>query len=844
MEKEKSFWKKYDAVIVVIITLLVVYLLVVFNQKINFLLGNELIVSLTPAQKSFNLYYGNKTNIEFDVSAYNSAQCRTACEYKFVDRSRNEILEAGDVELKKDQHFKKNYDLGVKRLGRGQDIYSFEVKCHSIWTLLCLTSKPEITRTSFITVNYDLTEEEKVLKENLRKNLTNLLLALADADMELQKLNQKYFELAHKINLNTLSKEKIEINGEYDNTAISVENLRSLWAVEKYAKLSSLFNHSFFVKVDYIRKSATSLNNKIEGIAELHNNILQELESLSRNLNQLESFVNAIQSEEFTYDLYISSNKLKTIYSEVVNNTFDNYTKLANDISAVKKQQLELIEKLKLPSAKLFFEIAYANEFQNNLICSLRQDCQENISINKIFDYASQLIDIYPDTLLIKSSCENILGLDAKHSNIRNESSYIIASNNISFQAEESFLSTAHEFKDNAIRKINNSYYSSFEEISSYNKTSKEIIDIAESVLPKNSSNILKISYNQSLNLSLYLLSGINLSTQQYMLLDKCSKLNLEPKTEVFKPQRVSTNITYKVAPKIDTALTDNPPICCVFNDCNPCCADDSCRNDPKTFPVILLHGHSLVKENSPEYSLDSFNKLQSRLQEDGYLNAGIVSLYSKNDYVEIGTWSLSGKPVTVKASYYYDAFRKNDKYIVVPTKSENIDTYAIRLKEIIEIVKERTNKPKVNIVAHSMGGLVARRYMQIFGDSYVNKLIMIATPNKGIRGSVANYCGFIGENRECQDMLEGSLFLNKLNDPLTQQSIAKIYEIIGQGCVMDSNDGDGIVLSENAKTEYAQLQYVNGSCGRLFGKSLHTELLNIDAYPEVYNIVKEILRQ
>ena len=48
----------------------------------------------------------------------------------------------------------------------------------------------------------------------------------------------------------------------------------------------------------------------------------------------------------------------------------------------------------------------------------------------------------------------------------------------------------------------------------------------------------------------------------------------------------------------------------------------------------------------------------------------------------------MSGKPVTVKVSYYYDAFRKDDKYIVVPTSSENIDTYALRLKDLIDIVK------------------------------------------------------------------------------------------------------------------------------------------------------------
>ena len=208
------------------------------------------------------------------------------------------------------------------------------------------------------------------------------------------------------------------------------------------------------------------------------------------------------------------------------------------------------------------------------------------------------------------------------------------------------------------------------------------------------------------------------------------------------------------------------------------------------------------------------------------------------------GVWGLSGKPVTIKASYYYDAFRKEDKYIVVPTKSENIDTYALRLKDLIDIVKQRTNKPKVNIIAHSMGGLVARRYMQIFGDKDVDKLIMIATPNKGISGAAGDYCGFVGENRECQDMQENSLFINKLNDPLKQQGNARIYAVIGQGCQTKLGNGDGIVSTENVKLENAKLYYVNGTCSGLFGENLHTEILNIDKYPETYGIIRDILKE
>ena len=92
--------------------------------------------------------------------------------------------------------------------------------------------------------------------------------------------------------------------------------------------------------------------------------------------------------------------------------------------------------------------------------------------------------------------------------------------------------------------------------------------------------------------------------------------------------------------------------------------------------------------------------------------------------------------------------------------------------------------------------------------------------------------------------MHENSLFINKLNDPLKQPAKVKLYAIIGQGCQMKFGNGDGIVLTENAKLKDASLYFVNGTCGGLFGGSLHTEILNIEQYPETYSIIKGILRE
>ncbi|MBW2974429.1 alpha/beta fold hydrolase, partial [Candidatus Woesearchaeota archaeon] len=179
------------------------------------------------------------------------------------------------------------------------------------------------------------------------------------------------------------------------------------------------------------------------------------------------------------------------------------------------------------------------------------------------------------------------------------------------------------------------------------------------------------------------------------------------------------------------------------------------------------------------------------------------------------------------------------ENYVVVHVKSENIDTYSIRLKEVLDLIRYKTGKPKVNIIAFSMGGLVARRYIQIFGTESVNRVILIGTPNKGITGRTADLCPLVGGDLECRDMDSGSLFLNKLNRGSLPD--IPIYSIVGTGCLMEGKEGDGTVLEENARLEGAQNFVINGTCTSV-DKPLHTDLRDIGLYPEVYDIIIDAL--
>ena len=116
----------------------------------------------------------------------------------------------------------------------------------------------------------------------------------------------------------------------------------------------------------------------------------------------------------------------------------------------------------------------------------------------------------------------------------------------------------------------------------------------------------------------------------------------------------------------------------------------------------------------------------------------------------------------------------------------------------------------------------------------------MIAAPNKGIDESILDYCYVLGSKLECRDMDENSLFINKLN--YDAFPTVKTYNIIGQGCAMDGETGDGIVRISSAKLDNAENYYVNGSCSGI--SFLHENILNPENYPEAYRIISESLKK
>lgn len=273
----------------------------------------------------------------------------------------------------------------------------------------------------------------------------------------------------------------------------------------------------------------------------------------------------------------------------------------------------------------------------------------------------------------------------------------------------------------------------------------------------------------------------------------------------------------------------------CSFGGIKEKCCDDSCTNDATKYPIILLHGHSFNSAISAEKSLKDLRDIQEKLFSDGFLDGGTLLLKSEG---VAETFKRTRKQVVFLASYYFDIYKNTEETVILETQSDNLDTYALRINEIVNEVKLKTNKEKVIIITHSMGGLVTRKYLQIFGEEDVEKLIMIGTPNHGIEGIVLSICPVLGSDQHCEDMDKKSLFMNKL----TYGKIPEISveNIIGIGCNMENETGDGIAKNSSAYLSWANNYYINGTCDGV--NLLHSELPLPNKYPEVYKLILSFL--
>lgn len=179
----------------------------------------------------------------------------------------------------------------------------------------------------------------------------------------------------------------------------------------------------------------------------------------------------------------------------------------------------------------------------------------------------------------------------------------------------------------------------------------------------------------------------------------------------------------------------------------------------PKDQAIVFIHGIKSGTYDWKPFVNDYFN---------GHYN---IMRYLDNETI---TYNISQKKPTSNTwiiSYYSKNRFKEAFY-------GNLTMYTSRLNNILSKISKINNIQSFTLIAHSMGGLIARNYMVLNKKNWksVHKIVTLGTPHEGVNLSV----GIVGQ---LADLKPNSDFLINLNarwDIYSSQDKQSKWGVIG----------------------------------------------------------------
>jgi pimeloyl-ACP methyl ester carboxylesterase len=181
----------------------------------------------------------------------------------------------------------------------------------------------------------------------------------------------------------------------------------------------------------------------------------------------------------------------------------------------------------------------------------------------------------------------------------------------------------------------------------------------------------------------------------------------------------------------------------------------------------------------------------------------------------------------------------------------EEKDSLAVQLRDFLESPENRSREiDRCDIIAHSMGGLVARNFVLVEPEKKVRRLITIGTPSYG--GLFAD--SFVGDlvlNNQAEDLEYGCELTWKLHQEwallANRERLPDTLTIVGTDDFGfgEYNQGDGVVTCSSASLESlgSLVYYVPGKHSEAFGPLGATAIARVEspAHPS-WDLIKDFL--
>ncbi|GEM_PF-1938075 len=851
--------------LIIIFVLLIIFgnLFIFLGIKFKFLLYDDLIFTITPSSISINSTNKAFNPIDLNIKTQRFFFCTLECSYKLRDLSTNQTLDNGTAVLTAPS-LNKNYNLQINEFGEGQKEYLFEVNCHNKKTLLCATPGTNEYKSALITVNYFLTDEENEKKEFLisevpkfNEQISNYISRLETANNSLNILDRVYFP-KNLPETKTISDKLIFLKTELPWIEQGREEFLALWDKENYVSADNIFEENLSATLDNNDFQLISAEQDIKDLIADYNANIDVLGTLIQSnnkvLSEIYNYSQLTGNSSMLAEADDLSYNIHQIVNQFTNKDYASMTKFSEDISdseivlefLANEYQHSLETSFIEISIQSYFGYLTVKQYNQNFNASQLAALPEIRNLPAIAEANATLADL-------ENSCRQMLAvsnytatynqnvlalLHANYSNFENSTALKnileIISNNSLANASNELLNEFNDSKaglpEQKMLLMNSSIPSAVQEIKEAN-ISGELENLSLSEIKMLSTIKLPAGFNSTFEKNCLVLQKEKI-IKEIVPIQNVSLEKINPEILAFSP-----NITQNLS----ISLKEHSPKCCLYNHCSECCTPAECSANASLYPVIFVHGHLTYEGNTPEDVINSFAKMQSAFESIGYIPAGVLDLDSN---ISTGEWGMQKNPISIRASYYYISYYDFGLQTVSVKKKESIENYAIRLKEIIDEVRRRTGSDKVILIGHSMGGLVCREYLSIFGEENVYKMITIGTPNHGIEGRSKGFCPIIGSEKECEEMDKDSIFMKRLNDPNKIPKTTKVYTIAATGCTVNGKDGDGIVIADDVALDFAENYRIKGKCSDVLQTDLHGRMLDPASYPETFEILKDILQK